>query len=240
MQRPVIAVLMDYEAEGSFSSRPHYALRTNYFTAIERAGGVPIAIPYLPGSIEPILSIAQGVLLPGGFYPFPDHYYGDPYNPNNPPHPRNAFEDDFTRIILQHDMPVLGVCAGMQVLGAVMGATLHRDVHAAIETYTDHLNEKPAEEVAHKVTITHGTQLHAIVGSDKIDVNTAHREALNTIPETVSVNALAEDGVIEGIELPAQRFALGVQWHPEFFQDANRTHLALFKALVSAASETTQ
>ncbi|MBT4888311.1 MAG: gamma-glutamyl-gamma-aminobutyrate hydrolase family protein [Rhodospirillales bacterium] len=237
MQRPVIAVLLDYEAEGSFSSRPHYALRTSYFTAIERAGGVPIAIPYLPGSIEPILNIAHGVMLPGGFYPFPDHFYGEPRNADHPSHPRSAFENDFTRIILKYDMPVLGICAGMQVLGAIMGATLHRDVHDVVETHTDHLNEKPAEEAAHKVIVTEGSKLHSIVGSNTIDVNTAHREALNIVPQTIKVNAVAEDGVIEGIELPDQRFALGVQWHPEFFQETGGPHLALFEALIQAASE---
>jgi len=237
MHRPVIAILMDYEAEGSFSSRPHYALRVSYFTAIERAGGVPIAIPYLPGSIDTILNMAQGIVLPGGFYPFPDHYYGDPVNPNQPTHPRNVFEDDFTRIILERDTPVLGICAGMQVLGAVMGATLHRDVHDVYDTQTDHLNEKPAEEPAHKVIVELGTKLHDIVGLDEFDVNTAHREALNEIPESVIINARASDGIIEGIELANQRFALGVQWHPEFFQEPNNPHLALFESLISAASQ---
>ncbi len=237
MERPVIAVLMDYQAESSFSKRPHYALRTSYFTAIERAGGVPIAVPYLPGSTDQLLEMVQGVLIPGGFYTFPNRYYGELADANHQTHPRSAFEDDFTRNILERQMPVLGICAGMQVLGAIMGATLHRDVHDAIETFTDHLNEKPAEEFAHKVTVKQGTLLHDIVQADEIDVNTAHREALDTVPDTVVINAVAEDGVIEGIEIPDQRFALGVQWHPEFFQTAKGPHLRIFEALVKAAAE---
>ncbi len=238
MQRPVIAVLMDYESQGSFSSRPHYALRTGYFSAIERAGGIPIAIPYLASTTDAILSLAQAVVIPGGFYDFPPPYYGEPADHNTPPHPRSQFEDGFTREILKRDIPLLGICAGMQVLGAVMGATLFRDVHKVLETTTDHLNGKPAEQTAHPVSITPGTRLHAIVEADRIDVNTAHNEALDTIPDTITVNAVADDGVIEGIEIPGYRFALGVQWHPEFFQaaqTANQPHKAIFEALIEAA-----
>ncbi len=236
MPRPVIAVLMDYEAEGSFSARPHYALRIAYFNAIECAGGTPVAVPYLPGSMDSFLDLAGGVVLPGGFFPFPKHYYGEAPDPNEAIHPRVAFEESFTRTVLDRDVPLLGICAGLQVMGGVMGATMHRDLHDVIDTDIDHLNEKPAEETAHDIAITPGTLLHDITGLDTIGVNTAHREAIDTVPDTVTVNATAPDGTIEGIEIPSKRFALGVQWHPEFFLEHGSPHLALFEALVKSAA----
>lgn len=241
--RPVIGVLLDYEAEGSFSSRPYHALRLAYFDAIESAGGTPVAFPYLPNSIDAFLEIANGVVLPGGFYPFPATYYGQTKVPGEKVHPRAAFEMDFTRRLLAEDVPVLGICAGMQALATALGATIHRDVHTAYDTTIDHLNEKPAEEFAHSVSVTPGTLLHRIIGCDELLVNTAHREGVDIDPDGegidgLEVNARAPDGVVEGLEIISSRFALGVQWHPEFFLEPGNPHRALFEALVMHAAET--
>lgn len=240
-QRPVIGVLMDYEAEGSFSSRPHYALRLAYFDAIEAAGGTPVALPYLTDSAEAFLDLVDGMVLPGGFYPFPASYYGDKPEMAANIHPRAKFETEFTGRILSRDIPLLGICAGMQVMATTLGATIHRDVHTAYETNIDHLNEKPAEEFAHSVSISPGTLLHRVTGCDTMQVNTAHREGIDIADngegiDGLVINARAPDGVVEGLEIISNRFALGVQWHPEFFLDAGNPHLALFEALVTQAS----
>ena len=234
-RRPLIGILMDYVEEGSFSARPHYALRQGYFDAIEAAGGMPVALPYQHGVAEDYLKAMDGIVLPGGFYPFPKPYYGEEADLGEAIHPRVAFEADFAKAILDRDVPVLGICAGMQVLGTALGATLYRDLHDVVETSIDHLNEKPAEEIAHDVAIKPGTRLHAIVGCDTIGVNTAHREALVAIPDGAVINAVAPDGVIEGMEIPSQNFALAVQWHPEFFREPGDPNLALFEHLIDAA-----
>lgn len=233
--RPMIGILLDYVAEGSFSSRPHYALRQGYFDAVELAGGLPVALPYQHDILEEYLNHIDGIVLPGGFYPFPKPYYGEDLDPNEAIHPRVAFETSFARAILNRDKPVLGICAGMQVLGAALGATLYRDLHDVIDTAIDHLNEKPAEKIAHDVTVVEGTHLREIVGQNTMGVNTAHREALVSIPDGAVVNAIAPDGVIEGMEIPSQKFALAVQWHPEFFRVPGDPNLALFEHLVKAA-----
>ncbi len=237
--RPVIAILMDYENEGSFSSRPHYALRLGYFNAIEKAGGTPVALPYLTGSIDAYLEMADGIVLPGGFYPFPARYYGETQvTPEEEIHPRAVFEMEFARAMLARDMPVLGICAGMQVLAAAKGVMLYRDVHKVYSTTIDHLNEKPAEEAAHSVSIVPGTLLHAITGLEEMQVNTAHREGVvdQSGPDDLVINARAPDGVVEGLELSGQRFALGVQWHPEFFLETGNPHLKLFETLVAISA----
>lgn len=245
LPRPVIGVLMDYEAKGSFSSRPHYALRLAYFDAIQKAGATPVAIPYLPDATEEFLDLVDGVVLPGGFYPFPEAFYGNTSAPTEEPHPRVAFEMAFAGRILARDIPLLGICAGMQVMATALGATIHRDVHNVYETSIDHLNEKPAEEFAHPISIVPGTLLHRITGLDTMQVNTAHREGVNINPggdgiDGLVINARAPDGVIEGLEIISNRFALGVQWHPEFFLEPGNPHLALFEALAAQAAEMKQ
>ncbi len=233
--RPLIGILLDYAKEGSFSSRPHYALRQAYFDAVDCAGGIPLGLPYQSRLRMEYLDRLDGFILPGGFYPFPDSYYGDRENSSEPVHPRVSFEEEFTKALLDQDKPLLGICAGMQAMGAALGAKMYRDVHGAIETHIDHLNEKPAEDIAHQVTISEGTRLHAITDCTALGVNTAHREALMSVPDGAILNAIAPDGVIEGIEVPDHRFALAVQWHPEFFLNRGDPNLAIFEALIAAA-----
>jgi putative glutamine amidotransferase len=233
--RPLIGILLDYEADGSFSKRPHYALRCGYFDAIWKAGGLPVALPYVADAAEEYLAACDGLVLPGGFYPFPAKLYGQPTAPNEELHPRYSFEEHLVRRALDEDQPMLGICAGMQVIAAAMGATMYNDVRAELPTTIDHLNAQPAESTAHAVDITPGSLLHKTLGVEHLHVNTAHKEALKDGLDGLTVNAVASDGVIEGIELPDRRFCLAVQWHPEFFATDGDPNFNLFTALVAAA-----
>jgi len=232
-ERPIIGVLLDYEAAGSFSKRPHYALRTAYFDAVWRAGGLPMGLPYIEGAGADYLDALAGLIVPGGFYSFPAEAYGRPAD-SQPVHPRYAFERTLMAAALERDLPTLGICAGMQVMALARGATFWADIRNELDCAVDHLNEKPAEETAHPVDIVPGSKLFDIVGKARIEVNTAHNEALRDVPRNVRVTATAPDGVIEAIELDDRRFALGVQWHPEFFQADGDPNFQLFKSLVAA------
>ena len=238
MTRPTIAILLDYQDAGTFSKRPHYALRCAYFDAVWAAGGLPVAVPYLADAMDHYRDHADGFVLPGGFYPFPAVWYGDATPDDEVLHPRFAFEANFCQSLLDADRPVLGVCAGMQILGGILGGTFYRNIREEPGTTIDHLNEQPAEQVAHSVTVEPDTLLHKITGRDTFGVNTAHNEALRAVPDGAQLNATSEDGVIEGIEVPGARFALGIQWHPEFFLNDGDPNQALFKALVSEANNT--
>ena len=233
--RPLIGILLDYQEQGSFSKRPHYALRCAYFDAVWKAGGLPVALPYITDAWDDYLDTVAGVIVPGGFYPFPEVYYGGEVVVAEPPHPRHVAEVPLVRAAIDRDVPLLGICAGLQVLAVVEGASLIRDLKSEIKSPIDHLNEKPAEQAAHAVAVTQGTLLHRIVGRDEMMVNTAHNEAPRRLPPSLVVNAVAPDGVIEGAERPDRRFCLGVQWHPEFFLEDGDPCLALFQALVEAA-----
>jgi len=234
MDRPVIAVLLDYQQQGTFSSRPHYALRTAYFDAIWNAGGLPVAVPYIDGAFPDIMELCHGLLTPGGNYPFPQEWYGEA-DDMSPPHPRFQFECKITQTALHADIPVLGICAGMQVMAGIHGATFYPDLHREIDTAIDHLNERPAEQTAHSIAIAPASRLHRILGRNEIPVNTAHKEAIKQIPDDIIVSARAGDGVIEAIEIPEAGFALGVQWHPEFFIKDGDADFLIFKAFVEAA-----
>jgi putative glutamine amidotransferase len=237
MRRPIIGITLDWQKEGTYSKRPHFALREHYFESIYAAGGLPMAIPMLAAGIPAYMDSIQGLLIPGGGFASPDSWYVDLHEPAPyEPSPRLDFDMAILRQALAIDMPVLGICAGMQILGGVEGCRMTRNVHKHIETDIDHLDEKPAEEYAHSVAVKPDTLLAKIVRRAEFDVNTAHKEAIVEVPAHVVVNATAPDGVIEGIELPKYRFALGVQWHPEFFITEGDPNMEIIKAFVATAA----
>lgn len=237
-RRPTIGILLDYQHEGSFSARPHYALRCAYFDAVWKAGGLPVALPYLDDeAAQAYLEHCDGVITPGGFYPFPARLYGREADDSEIVHPRFRFEETLTRAAIDADKPLLGICAGMQVMAAVMGATVYADVHAELPTEFDHLNARPAEETAHDVEVEQGSHLGEVIGTSRLAVNTAHKEALRGGADGLKVTARAPDGVIEAVEVEGKSFCLGVQWHPEFFLTDGDPNFRLFQALVAAARE---
>ncbi|MBI1778238.1 MAG: gamma-glutamyl-gamma-aminobutyrate hydrolase family protein [Proteobacteria bacterium] len=234
---PLIGITLDYQETGSFSKRPHYAVRTAYFEAVAAAGGLPIAIPHLADSLQDYLRLIDGLVVPGGGFATPEAWYVDPDEPKAyADSPRAEFDIAIIEGALERDLPLLGICAGMQELACVSGGRMTRNVHKFHKTSVDHKNGRP-HEFAHDVVVESGTRLAAIVGSGRLPVNTAHVEAIVSVPAPVKVTARSPDGVIEAIELPDRKFAIGVQWHPEFFIAEAGPHLALFQALVDAARQ---
>jgi putative glutamine amidotransferase len=234
-ETPLNGITLDYQESGSFSKRPHYAVRTAYFEAVAAAGGLPIGIPHDRESLSRYLALVDGLVVPGGGFATPEAWYVDPDEPKAyADSPRAAFDIAVIEQALARDLPLLGICAGMQELACVAGAKMTRNVHKFHATPVDHKNGKP-EAFAHDVTVESGTRLAEIVGSGRLMVNTAHVEAIVSVKPPVRISARSSDGVVEAIELPQHRFAIGVQWHPEFFIAEAGPHLALFQALVAAA-----
>ncbi len=155
-----------------------------------------------------------------------------------PPHPkvtlkpgRTDFELAATRAALAADKPVLGICGGQQLLAVAFGGTLVQHIPDEVPGALPHEQPNPRTEPGHEVSIAAGTLLARIVGTARMAVNSAHHQAVATAGAGV-VNALAPDGVVEGVEHPGHRFALGVQWHPEYAVDPRDP--AIFAAFVEA------
>lgn len=235
MTRPRIGMTLDWEKTGSFAETPYYACRDNYVRAITLAGGVPVLIPHEMGCIEEILDVCDGIMMTGGGYAFPQEWYiAEDETPPYEATPRADFDIAVAQSVIERGIPMLGICAGMQILAGVTGCKLTRNVHTTYKTTHDHLRGTPATAYDHEVHIELDSLLHQVVGLPSMKVNSHHCEGVVTIPdESVRVCATAPDGVIEAIELTRQPFVIGVQWHPEYFtKDAGAR---LFKALVQAS-----
>ncbi|MGM0422015.1 MAG: gamma-glutamyl-gamma-aminobutyrate hydrolase family protein [Pseudomonadota bacterium] len=236
--KPVIGVLLDWQEEGTFSSRPHYALRQLYFDAIAVCGGLPIGLPYDDAQMKDYINKIDGLFCPGGNYASPKSWYLEGEQTTYDDSPRADYEIKLIRAALKAGKPFLGICGGMQVMAAAFDAKMTGDLHQFYDTDINHKNGCPADEFAFDIDITPGTLLSRITGNDQMKVNSAHREAVVIVPDQVKVSAISSDQIIQAIELPAYPFALGVQWHPEFFvkdDQGEPGHRRIIEAFIEAS-----
>lgn len=229
----MIGLTLDAEQPGGYSRYPWYALRQNYMDAIVAAGGLPVALPHEAPLSELYLDRIDALVVTGGAFDVDPSLYGDAerHATVTLKTRRTAAEVALTRGAIARDMPVLGICGGEQLLAVVLGGTLIQHIPEVIPDALEHEQANPRHEAGHAVAIRAGTRLHSIVGLGEMRVNSAHHQAVRAAGRAV-INAVAPDGVIEGIETPASRFCIGVQWHPEYFIDPGDRRI--FDALIAA------
>jgi putative glutamine amidotransferase len=218
MSRPIIGITLDSEPAGGWSKMPWYALRQNYCDAVARAGGLPVPLPHEPELAAEYLATIDGLLVTGGAFDVDPSLFGAAtrHATVKTKDRRTAFEYAITRGMIDADKPVLGICGGQQLMNVVLGGTLIQHIPDEIPNALAHEQPNPRTEPGHAVKIVTGTLLHKVVQALELPVNSAHHQAVKAVGSGIVVNALAPDGVIEGIEDPRRRFCIGVEWHPEY------------------------
>lgn len=235
---PVIGVTLDSEEADTtvkrFSKYPWYALRANYCDAVAAAGGLPVALPHRPELAEAYLDQIDALIVTGGAFDVDPALYGEAgrHDTVTLKAGRTQAELALVQGALARDMPILGICGGEQLLAVALGGTLIQHIPDSIPNALAHEQPNPRHEPGHTVSVVPGTLLHRIVGAAAMNVNSAHHQAVRAAGPRAVVNATTSDGVIEGIESPAHRFCLGVQWHPEYLIDPGDRRI--FDALIAA------
>ena len=239
LNTPVIGITLDSEAGavGEYSKFPWYALRQNYVSAVVRAGGLPLLLPHEMDLLPIYLDDIDGLLVTGGAFDVDPSMYGDEEAHQSviTKDHRTQFEMGMLQGAMKRDVPVLGVCGGQQLLHVALGGALIQHIPDELPGALAHEQPNPRDEVGHDVSIVPDTLLHAIVGNETMQVNSAHHQAARDEPAGVRINARAPDGIIEGIEAINMTFCLGVQWHPEF--EITSPDTRIFAAFVEAARE---
>ena len=214
MIRPVIGICAAiegaswaaWEVEVNLSPR-------NYSLAVQRAGGLALILPpddVVAESPDELLDMLDGLILAGGSDIDPGSYGARPHPETRNTRPeRDRFEIALGTRALERDMPVLGICRGMEMLNVIQGGTLNQHLGLELHRHT------PGAFTDHGVRLQSGSLTARVVGDERTDVKSAHHQGLDELGEGVVATGHADDDVVEAIELPGHSFAVGVLWHPE-------------------------
>jgi putative glutamine amidotransferase len=209
----------------------------DYDAAVRQAGGVPrlLDLADAPGDA---LNGADGVLLTGGDDVDPSLY-------GEAPHPtveaaeagRDAFEIALVRHALEVNLPIFAICRGLQVLNVALGGTLIQDIPSEPSPHLPHDAADSPALLAHTVELAPGSCVAHLLGPDRTRaVNSRHHQAIRVLGRGLVATATAPDGVVEAVEVPAARFCVGVQWHPENFHRTGEFS-GLFEGFVTACRD---
>ena len=217
--------------------RTELALGERYLEAVRNAGGLPVIVaPVRTGAVDRLIDRLDGLCLSGGPDLHPSAYGAGEHAELGPTEPElDRFELALARRAVVRGLPVLAICRGAQVLNVARGGTLHQhlpDLGAAI----DHRQELAGADTTHPVQLDPDSKLAALMGGARLEVNSFHHQAVDTLGRGLRVVGRAPDGTVEALEGVTSAFCFGVQWHAECLVE-RRAQLALFEALVVAASE---
>lgn len=237
-KKPVIGIILDVNNDSekySYAKLPWYALRKGYADAVESAGGLPIMLPY-NHDIESTLALIDGLIIPGCDEDINPKFYDQEIKSDKVKTKdiRTEYEIDLTNKALAKNMPIFGICNGMQLINVIFGGTLLQHIPDQYITDLNHEQPAPKHIPSHSVIIKEGTILSTLSPNAEVMVSSTHHQAVEILGKELIVSAVASDGIIEAIESTKHRFLVCVQWHSEYLNsDLDRN---LFKRLVAESS----
>lgn len=232
---PIIGITCAHSVETS----GRFYVNEAYVRSIEVAGAVPLLIPAMrtPENVISLLERVGGVLLPGGIDVDPMYFGEEPISALGNIDPDwDELELTVARTALEWDMPILGICRGIQLINIAAGGTIYQDIPTQIKGQVlQHAQKAPCWHPTHEITIESGSMMEQMLGTDRVRVNSFHHQAVKMPAPGFRVTAKTKDGVIEAIESRNHTFACGVQWHPEHMVDRYVEQLGIFRYFVQAA-----
>jgi putative glutamine amidotransferase len=232
---PVVGIPICLDATGRIrAGRTYHYVHAAYARALESAGAIPLYLP-IQRDAAALAARIDALLVPGGDDLLPPRPYPPEVRFDPVPEAQLAFDRALLDAALARDLPVLGICYGMQLLALALGGTLHYDLATDVPGSGAH--RLPERDGRHALRIEPGTRLAGLARGNPASVGSRHHQAVSDAGPKLRVSARTDDGVIEAVERApaAGPFCLGVQWHPE--TDGGALADALFRAFVDAARE---
>lgn len=244
--RPVIGLTTQtlHSIDGIPTGLPQsWVMNQRYFYAAAQAGAIPWMIPLLHDELDTLREIylrLDGLLIPGGVDMDP-RLYGEEIRKEcgNLDPARDVVELQLTKWAIEDGKPVLGLCRGLQVINVARGGSLWQDLASQNPAFTKHdffpTTGFERDYLAHEVDLKSGTRLQMLLDEPRVQVNSMHHQGIKKLGEALVASAVTDDGLIEAVEGQGDAFLVGVQWHPEVFEIAERHAGQLFGGFIQAA-----
>jgi putative glutamine amidotransferase len=218
-------------------------LNSAYLRSVSAAGGVPVVLSPLIGAslAARALDGMDGLVLTGGEDVDPAWYNSDRSPLLNPPsRERDLFELALFAAARQRELPILGICRGIQLINVAMGGTLYQDLPSERPGPVDHNRPGTRTDRSHTARLTAGSLAARALGATSLQVNSFHHQGIRDLAPGLVATGWSEDDLIEAVEgAEGEPWMLAVQWHPEeMYADARAPDGGLFRALVKRAAET--
>ena len=234
MKKPWIGIPTRYHEKSEYIGQIRH-----YLDAVLWAGGLPLLIPATgdPGITREYVERVQGVLLPGSPTDIdPGKYGAGPHVKLGKMHPeREATDFAILDLAEQEELPVLGICFGVQSINVHRGGSLVQDIPSVIANPLVHDEDDGKPAARHMVRLMQDTLIARLAGRGEMEVNSYHHQSVERPGQDLRVSALSADGVVEALEDTTGRFLIGVQWHPERGWRDDAASQALFTALIEQA-----
>lgn len=235
-KKPVIGVIPQYDPD-----QGRIFVSANYFRALRDSGAVPFLLPLQSAAedVQRLIDMADGILYTGG----PDVsplLFGEETIPGCGTilPDRDRLELSVLPLVMERDLPVLGICRGIQTLNIGLGGDIYQDIvsqyHPEGVSPVGHSQKSAGAVATHSVFVEKGTLLYEIVKKERIEVNSFHHQTVRRLAPDVVCAGRSADGLTEAIARPGSRFFLGVQWHPEYLYPESEDAKRIFEAFVQA------
>lgn len=230
--KPMIGIVSLYD-----ETKESYWMLPGYAQGLEDAGAAPVILPLTndPEALRRYADTFDGFLFPGGHDIAPALYGQQASEKCGTLCPeRDGMEKEFFPMALATGKPMLGICRGIQLFNVMLGGSLYQDIPTECPSDVEHHETPPYDKVAHQVLVEEGTPLFEAVGVSKMGVNSYHHQGIKMLGKGLRVAAKAPDGMVEAVYLEDHKFALAVQWHPEFSRLIDENSRKIFRAFVKA------
>lgn len=234
--KPVIGIAI---ANRVRPKKVYSVINDDYIKSVQKAGGIPILIPFSDNieNIKEYINKIDGIIFSGGEDISPLNYNEDPIKEVECIiEERDRFELELFKEVYEKQIPILGICRGLQIINIALGGSLYQDIYTQIPDCLGHSPKHTLRSnLYHSVKIEKDSKLFDIFKTQDLKVNSFHHQSVKKLGKDLRISAISSDGIVEGIESTNEQFLVAVQWHPENLTERHKEFLKFFEELIQTA-----